>query len=424
MLKQGLTVRALLAGVAACLAIVGGVVATEAVADEIDPPITNVRGLPDVVLGGHRNGALEFPEGSTAGANALLSKHIVQVLDYDLFPLADGTPVVMHDGTADRLTDRTGPVSSMTLRQWQSLRLDPARWFGPGWPAEQPMTAAELLDRFKGRAVLLVEAKTDGLIPRIADEIRSRDMVDQVIVQSHDPVAVRRIADLGLHAQLWRTAGEVHADDPSLWTRSGAQSIEISAVTAAADVRKVVSTGLPVWAYQADTPAAVARLRRLGVTGLISDTPIYAFGRAAQSPRPVGLTVAPVTVVTSGTAVLRIRSVVPAIGGWLPDVRFVVRFGGYTLTGRTDRLGAAVLTVRPHLAPGRYPVSTSTDGVLVTAPYLPYQGLRFTGSTMQMGSPSVVTVVPADRLSPASLRGRWSAEVSDSASSPSGPSTS
>ena len=85
--------------------------AAAAPADLLQAPVT-VAGLPTVVWGAHRGGALEQPDGTLAAARAALAAPDVPVLDLDVRLLSDGTPVLMHDSTVDRTTTGTGSVSA------------------------------------------------------------------------------------------------------------------------------------------------------------------------------------------------------------------------------------------------------------------------------------------------------------------------
>ena len=68
----------------------------------------------------HRGGSKLAPEDTLAAfenANALG----VDVLEMDLHSTADGEIVVLHDDTVDRTTEGSGPVTSFTLDDLQSL---------------------------------------------------------------------------------------------------------------------------------------------------------------------------------------------------------------------------------------------------------------------------------------------------------------
>jgi glycerophosphoryl diester phosphodiesterase/membrane-associated phospholipid phosphatase len=90
-------------------------------------------------------------------------------LEMDLQLTADGEVVTIHDGTVDRTTDGSGPVSSLTLAELQALDAG-ATWTPPDAPDADPPFAgqgvrhaafAEVLERFPDTP-LIVELKTDG----------------------------------------------------------------------------------------------------------------------------------------------------------------------------------------------------------------------------------------------------------------------
>jgi glycerophosphoryl diester phosphodiesterase len=74
-------------------------------------------------------------------------------VECDLQPAADGTPMVFHDETVDRLMDGTGRVDHRSPADLKRLRYRDAR--------ETMLTFAEFLELAKGRGPLLVEIKSE-----------------------------------------------------------------------------------------------------------------------------------------------------------------------------------------------------------------------------------------------------------------------
>lgn len=71
-------------------------------------------------------------------------------IELDVQPRGDGTPIVFHDYTVDRLTSETGRIAEMSPAQVSALRL-PCGGTVP--------TLAEVLDAIDGRVPVLVEIK-------------------------------------------------------------------------------------------------------------------------------------------------------------------------------------------------------------------------------------------------------------------------
>lgn len=114
--------------------------------------------LPIAHRGLHGPGA---PENSIAAFRAAIAAG--HAIELDVQPAADGTPLVFHDETLDRMTGAQGAVSALTVAQAAALRLAGT---GEGIP-----TLAEVLALVSGRVPLLIEIKDqDGALgPAVGD---------------------------------------------------------------------------------------------------------------------------------------------------------------------------------------------------------------------------------------------------------------
>ncbi|MEV6345585.1 glycerophosphodiester phosphodiesterase family protein [Actinoplanes sp. NPDC051851] len=232
--------------------------------------------LPGLVMDAHRGGAGEpgVRENSISGANAMLAAGTVDVLDVDTRQLADGTPVLMHDGRVDRTTDHTGVVSGFTRAQWAEVRLDTG-----DQPVEAAPTLAAYLDEIGGKAVITVEAKDAAEVPRLARMIEKRELRDSVLVNTNDPAVARRIHDAGLLTHLWRSVDQLAGDDPRAWA-GYVDVLDIDYRATDARIEAAVGSGIPrVWAHTVQTSAQRDRVVGLGVTGVITDYPLSLSGR-------------------------------------------------------------------------------------------------------------------------------------------------
>jgi glycerophosphoryl diester phosphodiesterase len=237
-----------------------------------------VDSLPRVTYVAHRGGAREVPENSMSGLVAAFERGTAQVLDFDTRVLRDGTPVVIHDPTLNRTTFAGGEVRGLDAREWQGMRLRPRASLPGSWRSERPPTVAEVLDRFGGRVVLMLEAKDPHGLDRLADLIRARGLARSVFVNSNDPAVARRVHRLGLLAQLWRSASQLRGDRPERW-RSYVDLLDVDRRARDADLRRAVRSGIRrVWAHTVVTPRQRDRVLALGCDGVITDAP----GRLAQ----------------------------------------------------------------------------------------------------------------------------------------------
>lgn len=119
------------------------------------------------------------PENSAAAFRAAIAAG--HGIELDVQPAADGTPLVFHDDTLDRMAGITGPVRGLTTAQAAGVRL--------AGTDEGIQTLAEVLELVAGRVPLLVEIKDqDGALgPAPADLPRS---VARVLNGYAGPVAV------------------------------------------------------------------------------------------------------------------------------------------------------------------------------------------------------------------------------------------
>ena len=64
----------------------------------------------------------DAPENSLAAVSAAVTAGYG--IEIDLQPAADGTPMVFHDATLDRMTDGTGPLAERTLAELKTLSIN------------------------------------------------------------------------------------------------------------------------------------------------------------------------------------------------------------------------------------------------------------------------------------------------------------
>ncbi|WP_030780550.1 glycerophosphodiester phosphodiesterase [Streptomyces sp. NRRL S-920] len=236
--------------------------------------------LPRVVYTAHRGGALEVPENSMAGLLTAYERGTAQVIDFDTRILRDGTLVVMHDKTLDRTTYATGPVHLLDRYQWHGVLVRPDASLPGRWRPERAPTVEEVLDRFGGRIMLMLEAKDPRSVGKLAGMIRARGLTRSVFVNTNTPSVARRAHELGLLAQLWRSKEQMRTDRPEQWT-SYVDVLDVDYKARDSDLRRAVNSGVPrVWAHTVTTAKQRDRVLRLGCNGVITDTP----GLLARTP--------------------------------------------------------------------------------------------------------------------------------------------
>jgi glycerophosphoryl diester phosphodiesterase len=147
------------------------------------------RGLHDAAQGVIEN-TLRAAEAAVVGAFAI---------ECDIQLSADGEAIVFHDETLDRLTEATGPVSSLSAAEIKRLQIKGAN--------EPPPTFAAFLGAVAGRAPIICEIKS-----RFDGDWRIADRVAALAADYDGPLAFKSfdqdlVAYLRLHRPHMRGPG-------------------------------------------------------------------------------------------------------------------------------------------------------------------------------------------------------------------------
>ncbi|MDJ1133479.1 glycerophosphodiester phosphodiesterase [Streptomyces iconiensis] len=235
-----------------------------------------------VVYIAHRGGALEVPENSMQGLTATHRRGHASLLDIDVRVLRDGTLVAMHDATLDRTTNRKGPVKALDRKGWEKVRLVPPAGLPGNWRRERPPTVPEILDRFGGRAGLVLELKDPAGLPHLARTLRERKLTRSVYVQTNRLRLAVTSHKMGLRTAVWRSARQMRLDRPERWKRN----VDVLSVDHRAHprhARRAVASGIRhVWSHTVNTPSDRDRMLRLGCAGIVTDVPSRLAARSSS----------------------------------------------------------------------------------------------------------------------------------------------
>lgn len=130
-------------------------------------------------------------------------------LEVDVASTRDDTLVLMHDDRVDRTTNGRGAVSSLTLEEFQALRL---RDDGGQVLDAAPPTLREALDWARGRAVLELDIKRGVSHEDVVREARAARAMDRVVFITYSASGARRIARIAPEAMIYtslRNIGEL-----------------------------------------------------------------------------------------------------------------------------------------------------------------------------------------------------------------------
>jgi glycerophosphoryl diester phosphodiesterase len=246
----------------------------------------------------HRGASAEAPE-NTMAAFELAVRRGADAIELDVRLTADGMPVVIHDATLDRTTDRRGAVASRTLDALQAAdggarftrdggRTFPWRGRGVRVPA-----LAEVLEVLPGTP-LLIEIKDPAAQTAVRKVIAERGAEGRCVVA----------ATLARALDAFRTQpfllGASRRDIARLWIAAtlGLPTSQVAYRLLAVPLRHrglVVPTerflaaaarlACPVHVWTVNDPGVAITLWRRGVSGILTDAPaVMLSARASLQP--------------------------------------------------------------------------------------------------------------------------------------------
>jgi glycerophosphoryl diester phosphodiesterase len=245
----------------------------------------------------HRGASVEAPENTLPAFEAAVQRG-ADAFELDVRLTADGAPVVIHDDTLDRTTDRTGLVRAHTLAELRAV--DAGARFTPDRGRTYPYrggdtripTLGEVLWAFPRMPVLL-EIKEPEAQEAVRKVLLQEDATERCVVASEDRAALRRfdeppfvraassaeISALYWAALLGRRPPAAGYRLLSVPERHRGLTVPTRRFVAAAR-----ALGCPVHVWTVDRPAAARRLWQAGVAGIVTNAP-----RAIAEARTISL---------------------------------------------------------------------------------------------------------------------------------------
>jgi glycerophosphoryl diester phosphodiesterase len=234
----------------------------------------------------HRGASAEAPENTLPAFEAAVLRG-ADALELDVRLTADGAPVVIHDDTLDRTTDRSGLVRSHTLAELRSV--DAGARFTPDQGRTYPYrggdtripTLGEVLWAFPRMPVLL-EIKEPEAQEAVRKVLLQEDAAERCVVASEHQAAFRafdeapfargasgaEISALYWAALLGRRPPAAGYRLLSVPERRRGLTVPTRRFVAAAR-----ALGCPVHVWTVDRPATARRLWRSGVAGIVTNAP-------------------------------------------------------------------------------------------------------------------------------------------------------
>lgn len=185
----------------------------------------------------HRGASGYAPE-NTLEAFALAIRQGADGIELDVQLSSDGVPVVIHDETIDRVTDKTGYVKDYTLQELKELTVLKDRF--PAYSQSKIPTLKEVLEAVKPSGIQVnIELKTGiywypDIEKKVAEIVEETGMKDRIVYSSFNHYSVQRLKEIVPDAEtaylysdvIFIERGRICQRDKRRWFTSGGISCE------------------------------------------------------------------------------------------------------------------------------------------------------------------------------------------------------
>ncbi|MEM1277598.1 MAG: glycerophosphodiester phosphodiesterase family protein [Pseudomonadota bacterium] len=225
----------------------------------------------------HRGASQVAPENTLAAFRAAAAQG-VHWIEFDVTLLGDDLPVIHHDATLDRCTDRQGAI--LRLGAGDLAGIDAGKRFPDfaGEPIPTLQDTLELidaLDLYANLELKLNDAQPKTLARKAADALSHWDWAtDRILVSSFDHETLmhfRAIRPEQPIAALWEDTPKDWRDTTTALTACGIHMDYRNLRLELLD--DVLQEGLDLRVYTINKPALMAPFRDRGLTGVITDHP-------------------------------------------------------------------------------------------------------------------------------------------------------
>ncbi|MFE7624232.1 glycerophosphodiester phosphodiesterase [Streptomyces sp. NPDC057509] len=225
----------------------------------------------------HRGSGGEFPEHTLEAYESAVAAG-AKAIEVSVRLTADGVPVCIHDEDLSRTTYATGNVSDWNYAALKYRVLTNGRlMLGQGRTDAPIPTLREVLDRFLGRVVIFLEAKSNPSVPVVQQILtdfypQAKDSVvwKNYYLATSWPWAKANGFKTWAYVDAATTDAQMNALDQSLIDMWG-----VPTNTADARVTAIVARGKPVIAWEVHRRSERDRLVALGVKGMMCAQLIY-----------------------------------------------------------------------------------------------------------------------------------------------------
>jgi glycerophosphoryl diester phosphodiesterase len=219
---------------------------------------------------GHKGAAAVAPENTLASFAKALEAGANGV-ECDIHATADGVPVIIHDATLDRTTDRTGKVAALKLAE---VRAADASFGMDAFRGQRVPTLDQLLALVAGKALLALEYKAlDAVEPSIPILMR-HDAARWCTAWAFNRDVLAELKRLMPELTRTQNVGRIESWDAVLETARELECIGVSLSKDLVDAERVASArarGLTFYTWTANEPSDWRRLIDCGVDAIVTD---------------------------------------------------------------------------------------------------------------------------------------------------------
>ena len=226
----------------------------------------------------HRGASGYAPE-NTMEAFFLAIEQGADGIELDVQLSRDGIPVVIHDETIDRVTDRTGYVKDYTLQELKELTVLKDRF--PQYSQSKIPTLKEVLEAVKPSGIQVnIELKTGiywypDIEKKVAGIVEETGMKEKIIYSSFNHYSVQRIKEIVPDAETAYLYSDVilNVEDYARKTKVDGLHPAVYHVKMADFLKKYIKSGLNVRVWTVNEEADMKALTEAGVTAVITNYP-------------------------------------------------------------------------------------------------------------------------------------------------------
>jgi glycerophosphoryl diester phosphodiesterase len=213
---------------------------------------------------GHRGACGHAPENTLASIEQAIVLRCA-LTEVDIQRTSDDELVLLHDERVDRTTNGRGRVADLTLPDIRTLDAD---------GGESPPTLDDVLKAASGRIGLILELKTGGSAYDVCAIVRGSGFTQPVIYASFLQEELQHVRRADPDAQTMILFTRLPTNPGALAARLHATHVGLRLDTVTEPlVNALHDQSLIVFAYTANQPAQVRKMKMLGVDGIISDFP-------------------------------------------------------------------------------------------------------------------------------------------------------